>query len=75
MRIYVETPSCRILTLEVEPTDTIDSVKGKIQEKEGVPPHLQRLCYGGRELMEGMTLSDYNIQKESVLILIDLTRC
>jgi len=76
MQIFVKTPAGRILTLEVEPTDTIDSVKGKIQEKEGVPPDRQRLFYNNRELKEGKTLSDYSIRKESTLILlIDEPEC
>jgi len=57
----------KTIVLEVEPTDTIDSIKGKIQEKEGVPPDRQCLFFAGEYLEEGKTLSDYNIQEESTI--------
>jgi len=67
MQIYVETPEGKILSFDVEPTDVIDSLFAKIQEKEGVPPDRQRLYFGELLLEGGKTLSDYNIQKDSVL--------
>ncbi len=73
MQIFVKVDPTKTITLEVEPSESIEEIKAKIQEKEGIEPKNQVLTFASQQLLEGKTLSDYKIQKEATLHLITRT--
>ena len=70
MQVFVKNLAGRSIPIDIQPSDTIEAVKQKIQDREGIPPDQQRLIYAGKPLEDTRAVSDYGITKGANLFLV-----